>query len=97
MVENINFKVVLEGALVPFSGSESNWWFLGTYIILMILVPGINYLINDYNLVNNVLIFGIIYIIFRTVSSPFANIAQAIFYYVIGASISKKEFFYKKK
>lgn len=96
VIENINFKVVLEGALVPFSGSESNWWFLGTYIILMILVPGINYLINDYNLVNNVLIFGIVYIIFQTVSSPFANIAQAIFYYVIGASISKKEFFYKK-
>lgn len=84
---------------LPFSGQL--WWFASTYVLLMIISPSLNRLINDvpsFYFLLIVLFAWLFWYIFGYIYSlPLYNLLKAVFFYMIGALYQKQSFHFKRR
>lgn len=82
--------------------NSSVYWFVTTYVILMVLKPILNKIITSVNCRCHIILtifFFAEYLIGRTLLTAYFSIFEAIFFYMIGALIQiyKDKFSYKRK
>lgn len=84
---------------LPIPISSGSWWFVSTYVLVVLLAPLLNRLVEN---VNNkgvlllVLYFGVLYGIFGF-GTAYYNIIRAPFYYLAGAVIRKRNILINKQ
>jgi surface polysaccharide O-acyltransferase-like enzyme len=89
---NVNFSSMVRSILWPIS--SQNWWFLSSYVLLLLISPLINKIIMAVNEKNLLLFCVVAWIAFFSVpyiiGSAGYNYVEAIFWYIIGASIRRR-------
>lgn len=78
---------------LPIPISSGSWWFVSTYVLVVLLAPLLNRLVENINnkgLLLLVLYFGVLYGIFGF-GTAYYNIIRAPFYYLAGAVIRKRD------
>ena len=82
---------ILEACIESIISPYSNWWFLGTYILVVLLLPAIQSVFLKYDRNGQIkllcLIWLFIYCINLLLNSGYANLMKGIFFFILGGYI----------
>ena len=99
LFDNIAFGTLLsEIKSLPIPISSGAWWFVTTYVLIVLIAPMLNRLIENINNRGAIVLaiyFGLLYGVVG-IGTVYYNILRAPLYYLIGAFIKKRKIAFKK-